>query len=362
MFRAPSILPLLTSISFLAIPTLIAHCGSTTTAAPGWNDAGYDNFDGGFTFADASFEDDAAGPQGPAISFPPNETPATTSCAKAAKDPGASLWSLNSSGGLRTGWTYIPKSYDPTKPTMIVLNFHGFTSDATQQLGIARMNPTAEKEGFIAVYPQGLGNAWNAGDCCSKLPVDDVKFARDLVAKLREDYCVDDARIFATGFSNGGFFSYKLACEMSDVIAAVAPVAGVMGMDPKTLCKPTRPVPVLHFHGTSDPVVKYLGGTPVVPLLNTGLLKFRSAEESVEFWRTENKCLSPEKTQYQNGDVRCREWSNCQNDANVTLCTIDGGGHAWPSGVPMPFILGKTTTDISATDTMVSFFRAHPKP
>ena len=268
------------------------------------------------------------------------------------------------SGGLpRTAIVHVPQSYDPTKGTMLVFNFHGFTSDGLEQMVISRMNPASESKNFVVVYPFGVGNSWNSGDCCGDSwtgGVDDVAYVKALLAKLSADYCVDPKRIYASGFSNGGFFSYRLACEMSDVFAAVAPVSGVEGF-PATQCTPTRAVPVLHFHGTSDPVVKYNGGTPIIPLDITAGISFRSVNETISIWRTKDVCLANAKTIFDHGDTKCVDYGSCKDGAQVTLCTIDGGGHTWPGGVPIPF-LGKTSSSVSATDTMVRFFQAHPLP
>jgi polyhydroxybutyrate depolymerase len=188
--------------------------------------------------------------------------------------------------------------------------------------------------------------------------VDDVAFVRDLLDEIEARYCIDPKRVYATGMSNGGFLSHRLACEVSDRIAAVAPVAGVLGIPPES-CNPGRPVPVLHFHGTADPMVPYTGGTPLIPQLGVGIV-FRSVANTMSHWRSKNACSGFEKTFYANGDATCVEWPDCAMGAQTALCTIDGGGHTWPGGVPIP--AGKTSTDIDATATMLEFFAAHPLP
>jgi polyhydroxybutyrate depolymerase len=115
----------------------------------------------------------------------------------------------------------------------------------------------------------------------------------------------------------------------------------------------------LDFHGTSDPVVPYNGGTPFI---NIGMgIVFRSVGDTLAFWVNENGCLKPPVTIFQNGDATCTEWGLCKGGANVVHCMIDGGGHQWPGGVALP-IVGKCSTDISASDTMIDFFEAHPLP
>jgi polyhydroxybutyrate depolymerase len=254
----------------------------------------------------------------------------------------------------------------------VVLNFHGFTSDSSQQILLTNMNAKADAEGFIAVHPDGTGvvKSFNAGLCCGEAldnNTDDVGFVRDMLDNLASDLCVDPQRIFATGMSNGGFLSHRLACELADRIAAVAPVAGVMGLPS---CTPVRPVPIMHFHGTADPLVPYMGGQPLdLPEFGGVLPTFPSVPDTFEGWRQRNGCPDPAQQPaaitYQNGDVTCQTYQDCQGDAETTLCTVDGGGHTWPGGFPIEAVaiyLGHTTMDIVATDAMWTFFQRHPLP
>src|SRR6202035_315690 len=172
---------------------------------------------------------------------------------------------LTSGGYARDSLLHVPASYDPTKGTMLVVNYHGFSSNAAEQVALTGMNPVADSTNFIVAYPDGLGAGWNAGACCTEAQppnVDDVQFTKDLLSLIGSEYCIDPARIYATGFSNGGFMSHLLGCKMADTFAAVAPVSGVLGIPPET-CRPSRPIPVLHIHGTADMVVPYDGGKPL---------------------------------------------------------------------------------------------------
>lgn len=271
---------------------------------------------------------------------------------------------LTSGGIARTILLHVPQGYDPEAGAMLVLNFHGFSSDAAQQILLSKMNDASDAQvsgkRFIVAYPYGVGNGWNAGDCCSDLqvsgPVDDVAFVKALLAQLASEYCIDPRRIYATGMSNGGFMTHRLACEMADTFAAAAPVAGVLGIAPEH-CNPKRAVPILHFHGTADGIVPYGGGAPGIDPLK----HFRSVQETISIWRQKDACLSGPQTTYAHGDATCVRYTGCEGVADVTLCTIDGGGHAWPGGLAVP-TLGKTSTDIRATETMVDFFLAHPMP
>lgn len=291
---------------------------------------------------------------------PPPPDPEPHTCAGLEGEAGRRLFTFTHDGLFRRTYLHVPESYDPTAGTMLVLNFHGFTSANWQQALLTRMGEEAEARGFVVAYPQGVGVSWNAGDCCGTAwtdAVDDVGFVSALIDRLSAEYCIDPRRIFATGMSNGGFMSHRLACELSDRIAAIAPVAGVIGVEPAG-CTPERPVPVWQFHGTEDLLVPYEGGTPVLNDLGTGLV-FRSVAETMEHWATHNGCGVETTAFYEEGDSTCVEWSGCE--APTRLCTVDGGGHTWPGGLPIPF-LGRTTRDLDATNAMLDFFTAHPMP
>ncbi len=274
-------------------------------------------------------------------------------CTGMGAQPLNSSWALVSKGRSRTARVHVPVSYDPTIPTPLVLNFHGYTQDPFQQALITGMLKKSDDESFIAVHPLGLGviNSWNGGDCCGEAAVqnvDDIGFVRDLIDELSQRLCIDRTRVFATGFSNGGFLAHRLACEASDVIAAIAPVAGVLGV---SNCAPGRPMPVMHFHGTADIVVPYNGST---------LLGFSSVEQTIDHWAFRNNCSQDSTVTFHNGDTTCETRSGCDDNGPVTQCTIALGGHTWPGGLPLP--TGKTTYDISATDAMWDFFLEHPHP
>jgi polyhydroxybutyrate depolymerase len=252
-------------------------------------------------------------------------------------------------GRERSFRVHVPTGYQGL-PTPLVFNFHGFGSDAWQQEIFSKMTGKADAAGFIVVYPNGTGfpRGWNGGTCCGNTQdVDDVGFVGAMIDDLSRSLCVDPKRVYATGMSNGGFLSHRLACELADRIAAVGPVAGVMGVSP---CTPARPISVMHFHGTADTIVPYDGG---------GLLNFASVADTIAGWVVRNGCTAPAEESFARGDSRCETYRACQAGAEVTLCTVDGGGHTWPGGTPVP-TLGHTTQDLIANDAMWEFFAAHP--
>ncbi len=266
------------------------------------------------------------------------------------------------SGGLDRQYDlFVPSSYTPGKPSPLVFNFHGFTANPEGQDWLSLMSNLAEEAGFILATPKGSGNeeflSWNAGECCGQAVlenVNDVAFTSDMIDRISAEYCVDPSRIYATGMSNGAFLSYRLACELADRIAAIGPVAGVTVVDP---CLPSRPVPIISFHGTDDLLVWYGGGV------------YESAPRTIARWSMRNGCSREIETVYQKGNVRCDSYRKCKGDATVELCTIDGGGHTWPGGRDMSLLApytfgleGETTRDINASRAMWEFFQKHPMP
>lgn len=300
--------------------------------------------------------------------------PDRTSCSGLTLGPGDHTFTLTHQGRTRTYRVHIPPQYDATKPTPTVLNFHGYASNELEQEALSQVSTVADAEGFIAVHPRGLNypeaagtapdsgtddtRSWNAGGCCGPaqiVGVDDVGFVDAMLSELSAKACVDSKRIFSTGLSNGGFFSYRLACERSQLIAAIAPVAGMEGLTP---CSPRRPVPVLHFHGTADNTISYNGGS--IPFGSA----YPPAPESVARWAQRNGCDGPLVETYRQGDSTCRTHTGCEPEAaSATLCTVEGGGHTWPGGlIPPEAGLGYTTKDLDATREAWRFFQAHPRP
>jgi polyhydroxybutyrate depolymerase len=253
-------------------------------------------------------------------------------------------------GGLkRSALVHIPASADLGAPAPLVLNFHGLTSNAGQQAFFSGMTPKSDAEGFILVYPEGVQSSWNAGACCGGAidqNIDDVGFVRALVAQLSLTLCIDQRRIYATGMSNGGFMSHRLACEAADLFAAVAPVSAVNGMDS---CAPSRPVPVMMFNGTLDPLVAYDGG---------GL--FQSAGQTFADWSARDLCDDAPKPGKSSGAASCLQHELCDGDVSVVFCTFEGMGHCWPGQAFCP--LGAASTDLSANDEMWAFFSEHTLP
>lgn len=257
---------------------------------------------------------------------------------------------LEVDGVLRRYELHVPPAYDGRTPLPLVLNFHGFTSNAAQQRAFSDMDRTADSRGFVVAYPDGLDASWNAGACCgisAENSIDDVGFVRAVIEDISDRGCIDPSRVYATGMSNGGFLSHRLACEASDLIAAIGPVAGVLGID-SGACTPDRPVPVIHFHGTADALVRYDGGCDVC------VYDSESVADTVAGWVARNGCTGEPEVVLREGSVTCETTGGCDGDASVTLCTVSDGGHCWPGQSLCPF--GESTDDISANEVMLDLF------
>lgn len=274
--------------------------------------------------------------------------------------------SLAVSGLTRSYVVHVPPSLDPQKPAPVVLALHGATMTGPLMAWFSGLNAKADEAGFIVVYPNGTGRRssyfWSAGHCCGEAAqnnVDDVAFVRAVLDDLATVYRIDSRRVFATGISNGAMMAYRLAAEISDRIAAVAPVAGTMACGE---CRPTRPVPVLHIHGTEDEYVPFGGGKGPKSI---SAVPHCSVAETVAAWVKANGCRTDPAVEelpdlVSDGTKVTR--TTCRGDAagaEVVLITVNGGGHTWP-GRPGSAALGRSTRNVSANDLIWAFFERHP--
>ena len=265
---------------------------------------------------------------------------------------------------------YVPSAYTTKEPMPFVLNFHGGGGNSDSQRLISRMDQTADRQGFIVVYPQGTnkksllgtGFTWNAGSCCGwaqEHAIDDVKYTNMMLDSLEKELNIDSHRVYATGISNGAMMCYRLACEMANRIAAIAPVSGPMGMSAS--CTPSRPISIIHFHGTDDQFAPYAGGAASKSLPGQ---KFESVKNTIAFWQ---KALGLQNVKpnilKKSANVTAEEYHS--DKAELVLYTLIGGGHTWPGGqfgILGEKFLGKMNMEISASETMWEFFKRHSLP
>jgi len=265
---------------------------------------------------------------------------------------------LVSSGQEREYLLHVPKSYDPTKPTPLVISLHGGAGWPAMQKETSRWNTLSESQGFIVAYPSGISGrgprAWHMNPSGR---AKDVRFISDLIDTLRADYNIDSTRVYGDGLSNGGGMAFVLSCTLSDRIAAVGMVASAQFL-PFDWCTDRRAVPMIAFHGTADRSVPYHGGKSwVAPV------EFPDMPTWAADWARRNQCRPDPVEATVAADVTRLEYTHCADDAAVVLYTVMGGGHSWPGGGPLPeWLVGPTSRSIDATSLMWAFFRDHRLP
>jgi polyhydroxybutyrate depolymerase len=272
-------------------------------------------------------------------------------CGQAAQGAGKStLHEISSGDRKREFLLHLPADYDGSSALPVVLAFHGHGNTAGNTEGISKLSTLPA----IVVYPDGVANAsdnnrrsWQGAPYAAS-GVDDVAFTAGLLDHLQSTLCVDTARVYATGFSNGGGFTALLACRMADRIAAVAPVAGAFYPATGENCQPVRPVPVIEFHGTSDTRIPYDGGVRDLPAI----------PDWVAGWAERNGCKARAADERIGHDVTVSAWTGC---AEVRHVAIAGGGHTWP-GADSDNGVGATTQTIEAHEMIWNFLRGHQLP
>ncbi len=297
------------------------------------------------------------------------QTSASAQGGSFALGPGNYDRTINFGGMERSYVVHVPGSYTASRATPVILNFHGGGGNPNSERTISMMDQASERYGFIVVYPQGTGAkgrlinphgyTWNAGTCCGwamENGIDDVGFTNAMLDALEQQFSIDKRRVFATGISNGAMMCYRLACELSNRIAAIAPISGTMGV---TSCNPVRPVSVIHFHGTADMFAPYAGGRGPRSLPGES---FQSVDQTIAFWLKRDKISGPPRT-VARGQAIGSYYGPGAEGTEVALWTIQGGGHTWPGGrfgILGKRFLGELTQDISANDLMWEFFQRHP--
>lgn len=246
-----------------------------------------------------------------------------------------------------------------------MLNLHGSGATALDQEAFSGMDRTADADGFVVAYPQGFipdgaGYDWNVpgeplvGDrAVPRGSPNDIRFLSELVPTLARAYCIDESRVYVTGFSGGARTASQLACDASSVFAAVAPVSGLRRPDP---CPAGRAVPVVSFHGTADPVDPYLGQGQAYWTY--------SVPDAERRWAQQDGCASTPATARPAAGVTATTYSGCRDAADVVLYTLAGEGHEWPGGPTLPKALtrrlGPQSTAVDADAAIWAFFAAHP--
>lgn len=272
-------------------------------------------------------------------------------------------------GQNRVYQIHLPPTWMPGAPGPVVIALHGMLQSADGMESYLGLERVADREGFAIVYPHGLGNAWKDGRAPAlrmtfwSPPSDDVEFLSELVGTLVGQGIADPARIYLVGLSNGGYMTYRMACERPGLFAAFATLSATVPSSYLKTCRPHRPVPVLMMNGTADMVVPYYGnGLPgrmsLLPVVDTAKLFARlngcgkPAESAV-----------PRRARMDATSVTLIYWSDCRDRSAVVLFRVNGGGHQSPSigpGRETPIgsrMLGLRNHDIDAAEEVWAFFR-----
>lgn len=297
--------------------------------------------------------------------------------------PGDHKFNLEYGGLTRTYRVHVPKIYDKTKETPLIINFHGGYGNSESAEMQSDMSKTSDVRGFIVVYPNAVIGKfdenvkmnyqhWNGGprvDPEKALNVDDVGFISTMIDKLSEDFNIDEKRIYATGMSNGATMVYRLACQLSDKIAAFAPVAGNQ-LDIE--CNPENTVSIIHFAGLNDKYMPYEGGVGVVKD------DWKPITTLISEWIGRNNCSEEFKITYEDKGVTCSSYNSCNKNSEISLCIIKDIGHTWTGpGVylgarvckdsldgylckKLQDVFGPRRFDYSINDAMYDFFEKHP--
>ncbi|QSJ14034.1 hypothetical protein JYQ62_18895 [Nostoc sp. UHCC 0702] len=274
---------------------------------------------------------------------------------------------LNVQNLRRTYYLYTPASYNPNKPMALVLGLHGGRTTAQKFLRTTKFNNLAEQEGFIVAYPQGINKNWNDGRDASGLPTqDDVAFIAAVIQDIKNIRNIDHRRIYAVGISNGGFLTQRLACQLSDQIAAFASVASTLAQPLQLECQPKRPVSIMMINSPDDKIVPWRGGRMTKGQGGNIL----SVPATIKFWQNKNRCNSQPQVQ-SIGDNKLNDGTKVEvslysqgcNRSEIILVTIYGGGHTWPDGSEQPqWLVGKTTRKIKGSQYIWNFFQRHTLP
>jgi polyhydroxybutyrate depolymerase len=286
---------------------------------------------------------------------------------QALRNSSAGVHQINSGGMARTYVLHVPPSYTRSQPIPLVIAYHGHGGDGAGQERLSGMDATSDANGFIVAYPDGVDKSWNDGRTGAvDSGVDDIGFTSDLIAQLEKDYSIDARRVYATGLSNGGMMCYRVAMELGGKVAAVAPVAALMSQDLEGRGTPPVPVSLMLIAGTDDPLMPFNGGEIGLFLHARGLVI--PAADTISFWVRADGCSpTPAVTQLPDIDpadgtrVTLSDYTGGTNGAEVRFYTVEGGGHAWPGGVPYlgPRIIGKTSKDFVASQAIWDFFKSH---
>jgi len=347
--------------------TLLGVCCATAQAEDSWRERWGQNREE--RLEKRAQRKDGAAVQG-AEKAQPTATESVTrvGCEGQPIQPGMNKFEFEFAGNKRSYELHVPRSFDGRTPMPLVLSFHGGGGRGKSQRDLTGFEILGEREGFITAYPDGIRRSWNGGDgdtsYAEKNHLDDVGFASALIDDISRRTCVDPRRVYASGFSNGGRLTQRLGCELSDRLAAIAPVASPMPIKIGSDCNPKRPISVIQMHATTDPRSPYNGGAT-----DSGNVVV-SVPESIAGWVARNGCpATPKRSQLpqivnDGTSVSIDEYTGCRDGVEVVLYSIEGAGHTWAGGKQYMSekTIGKTSRQFHASEAIWKFFQRHPMP
>lgn len=282
----------------------------------------------------------------------------STTTSKSKYPAGKTSISLDFGGITRTAIIFVPKSYVPGTEMPLVLNLHGSESTAEGQENNSHMDSTAEANGFIVVYPNGVNKEWNDGRSYTKDRTgnaDDVGFIKKLVETVSNGLNTNSHKVYAVGMSNGGMMAHRLACDATSTFAAIGDVAGAMPTDLKNTCRPSGKIPVMIIHGTTDPIVPINGGD-----LKSGRGSVLAASDAVKYWAGINGVSGQVSSAFMADTVNDGTGLSLTHYGNtVYFYEVVNGGHTWPGGLQyLPrVIIGNVSRDMDASKVLWDFFK-----
>lgn len=244
-------------------------------------------------------------------------------------------------------------------PLPVVFGLHGGFGSGDIFAETSKLHRAPGAEAFAFVYPSGYRRSWNAGICCGQAQreqIDDVKFMSALMDQLASHPQIRAHHFFVTGFSNGAMMTYRLACDLSERLRAVAPVGAGSGKKPED-CHPAKPVPLLHIHGSADEWAPLQGGMGT--RVEAGLQP--AIQAGIDFWRNQNACGVAQQSRFLPG-ASCTAYGDCNGGVEVLLCVVEGMAHQWPGDTPTPRSLrnfGTAAPDVKASKAILEFFHAY---
>lgn len=266
-----------------------------------------------------------------------------------ARAPGATHGAITVGGEQRTYRLYVPASVDQRTAAPLVLVLHGNSSMADDMVQTTQFDIAADTHGFILVYPNGIEQSWNGGFCCEPAPtlgVNDVAFLNALIPHIESQLAVNRQRVYMTGFSSGAIMVYRYACEGSQAVRAIAPVAGTMLLSG---CHPQHVPSVLAINGTADGEVPYAGGH-LLPGASATDTIVPPAMSIASLWAQLGQCTGSTSVT-SSGPVSVTRWTSCRDSTTVELETIAGAGHTWYATG-----FGPADGAIDATQVIAAFF------